>query len=175
MLRRLKEQEEAAAADKDSERSVASVGSDEGATGDLDEDFDKLRARPRQPHACAACVCLCDALTPRAVDPAEEDAEYDAMLAQRRSVLAALESRAAGAAGADDDDDDDDLCRDEWTDDEEVESALDDVDVFSMLVAAMNSMQEREAHRYQVRCVRQLRHSHSVSTARGGCSAPAGC
>ena len=72
-----------------------------------------------------------------AVDPADEDAAYDAMLAERL----ALKGDSDDLAG---------IISDGWTDDEEIESALNDVDVFNMLVAAMNSMKSNEPERFQV-------------------------
>lgn len=74
-----------------------------------------------------------------AVDAADEDAAYLALLAAKRKSLT-----------MGDEDEDDAVFMDEWTDDEEIESALDDVDVFSMLVAAMNTMQDTEPQRFQV-------------------------
>lgn len=74
-----------------------------------------------------------------AVDAADEDAAYLALLAAKRKDLAiGVEEDGSG------------IVMDDWTDDEEIESALDDVDVFSMLVAAMNSMQDKEPERFQV-------------------------
>lgn len=78
---------------------------------------------------------------PRAVDAGDEDAAYLALLAAKRKSLA-----------MGDDDDQNTILMDEWTDDEEIETALDDVDVFSMLVAAMNNMQDVEPQRFQVTC-----------------------
>lgn len=74
-----------------------------------------------------------------AVDAADEDTAYLALLAAKRKSLA-----------MGDEEEEDAVLMDEWTDDEEIESALDDVDVFSMLVAAMNTMQDSEPQRFQV-------------------------
>eukprot|EP00892_Ulva_mutabilis_P009974 jgi/Ulvmu1/7349/UM036_0009.1 len=71
-------------------------------------------------------------------DTADEDEAYLALLAAKRNNLAIGEEE-----------DEDAIVMEDWTDDEEIESALDDVDVFSMLVAAMNNMQDREPERFQ--------------------------
>jgi hypothetical protein len=80
-----------------------------------------------------------------AVDPAEEDAAYDEMLAERRTLIAKLE------AGESENDDFAGILDDEWTDDEEIETALNNVDVFNMLITAMNNMKSNEPERFQVR------------------------
>lgn len=72
-----------------------------------------------------------------AVDAADEDAAYLALLEARRHTLASGE-------------DDDAIVMDEWTDDEEIESALDETDVFSMLANTMKNMQVLEPKRFQV-------------------------
>lgn len=79
------------------------------------------------------------------MDPAEEDAAYDEMLAERRTLIAKLEG------GESDDDDLAGLFNDDWTDDEEIETALNNVDVFNMLVSAMNNMKSNDPERFQVR------------------------
>lgn len=102
-----------------------------------------------------------------AVDPADEDAAYDEMLAERRTLLAKLE----GGEADDDDDDLEGFLNGDWTDDEEIETALNNVDVFNMLVAAMNSMKSNEPERFQVcppRCQYRLLHRtvmHVIATA----------
>lgn len=88
---------------------------------------------------------MSDVLGCCAVDPADEDAAYEEMLAARRANMAKLECES-------DDELVDELFQfnDDWTDDEEIETALSQVDVFNMLVAAMNNMKTNEPERFQV-------------------------
>jgi hypothetical protein len=91
-----------------------------------------------------------------AVDPAEEDAAYDEMLVERRTLIAKLE------AGESEDDDLAGMLNGDWTDDEEIETALNNVDVFNMLVAAMNNMKSNEPERFHVRCLHQSSAAHNT-------------
>lgn len=76
------------------------------------------------------------------VDPVDEDAEYLEMLSKRAARMA----RAQGAEG---EDDSDAIIFDDWTDDEEVESALDDIDAFDWLVTTLNTVQQGAPERFQ--------------------------
>lgn len=70
----------------------------------------------------------------------DDDEAYLAMLEQRRSAIAASQ-RGDGIAAE----------MDEWTDDEEVDSALDSRDPFALLVNAMNSLQAQHPEQFAVR------------------------
>ena len=69
----------------------------------------------------------------------DDDAAYMELLEQQRKQIAAANS---GAEGAEIDD--------EWTDDEEIDSALEQLDPFGMLVLTMNNLQAQEPAQFQV-------------------------
>jgi hypothetical protein len=81
-------------------------------------------------------------LSLRAVDELDEDEAYLRLLDAKKAQLSSKDD----SSGI--------INMDEWTDDEETESALDAHDPFGMLVLTMNAMQTSHPQRFQV-CVDQ--------------------
>ena len=91
-------------------------------------------------------------------DELEKDAAYLKLLEAKQKQL-----EAAGGGG---DGDSDPIFMDDFTDDEETESALDEHDPFGLLVLSMNAMQESHPAQFAVRPANQIAQRTACSIPR---------
>jgi hypothetical protein len=132
-----------------------------------------VHVRARAGTQCFPALDVCRYGALRAVDELEQDAAYLNLLEAKQAALA----EGGGGGG------DSGIIFEEWTDDEETESALDSHDPFGLLVLAMNAMQSSAPQRFHVRGPSELCPScmhvgmawlKGVCRARCGFHSPAG-